>query len=117
MQLYVMKCIELGFDKTQTEIAEAIGIHPSQISIWKQSPEFEPWCEEQKCIRLKPIMTQLEIVALLHIENFKYWEALAKRYGYIVDDQKSLPLRDVDELTPEQQKFKDDYLAYLEARK
>ena len=117
MQLYAMKLIEMGFDSTQEEVAKAIGISSHQVSNWRRFKEFEPWLEEQKCMRLKPILTQLEIVALLNIDNFKYWEALAKRYGYIRDENAPPPLKEVDELTPEQIEFKDQYLKYLESRK
>lgn len=112
MMVYCIARKELGMNVTDAEICRQTGITHPCVSAWKRNPKFQAWMDENLAFIFKPVREQLEVVALLHIENFRFWEALAKRYGYITDQ----PAVNADELTAEQIKERDKYIEYLKQR-
>jgi len=88
MRLYAFERAKSG-DDSEKSIAERININPSTISVWKTEQGFLEWLESEVAVYRAPILHILEQVAVTNLEDFRFWEAMAKKYGFISKDQES----------------------------
>lgn len=104
MELYAYQRAKLGDDATNTSIAEKVGITRETGSRWKAMPGFKDWLLERVKYYRTPILDLLEQVAIARLGEFKYWEAMAKKFGYIEPEQKDAkqPGQPGVALTPDQ---------------
>ncbi len=107
MQIYAYKRAKLGPDVTDAEISRQIGMTQTAISKWKHVEGFAEWLEHQVTVYQTPIRERLEQVALDQVKDFRFWEAMGRKHGYITDknepvEQNLEPL--VAALTKEQAK-------------
>jgi uncharacterized protein YjcR len=86
MRLYAYQRAKLGDSATEVSIAEKINIRPPTISNWKTQPGFLEWLETQVSRYRAPILDLLEQVAIDRLDDYRYWEAMAKKYGLITKD-------------------------------
>lgn len=84
-QLYAYHRAKLGDSATEIEISKIIGVANETISRWKNIKGFNEWLEENVSSYRAPIKEMLEIVAIKNIDDYRFWEALAKKYGYLND--------------------------------
>lgn len=84
MYRYAFYRAKLGEKASDTEVARHVGISREQVSRWRSRPEFEEWLALAVGQYRAPIHDLLECVAKERlIEDFRYWEAMAKKFGYI----------------------------------
>lgn len=74
-----------GDKASELSISKEIGVAAETISRWKNINGYNEWLEETIAKFRTPIHELLEQVALERLDDFKYWEAIAKRYGYLTD--------------------------------
>jgi hypothetical protein len=82
MILYASFRAREGDDATDKSIAEKMGIAAETISRWNQISEFHVWLDDAVASARTPIVDLLELVARERISDFRFWEALAKKYGF-----------------------------------
>ncbi len=82
MQIYAYKRATLGENVTDKAIATSIGIAPETVSRWKAIDGYENWLTEQVSVFRAPILDQLEMIARSKIDDFRYWQVLAQKYGF-----------------------------------
>ena len=68
---------------TQNEIADRIGVYTATISRWKNKPGFDVWFNEELIKYQGGIKNFLESVAFKNIDDFRYFDFLAKRHGMV----------------------------------
>lgn len=113
MRLYAYQRAKLGEDVTNRSIAKNIGVNAETISRWNQHEGFEQWLESQTFVFRAPILELLEQVAVSNLDDYRYWEAMAKKYGFITGD--AAPLAQPNE--PKTQPTQDQVLAVVEKMK
>lgn len=94
MRAYAYQRAKVGDAATDVSIAEKIGMKSPSISNWKSIPGFLEWLDAQVTHYRRPIADMLEQVALDRLDDFRYWEAMAKKYGVITKDGEKPPLDD-----------------------
>lgn len=84
MRLYAFQRARLGDKAKNTEISKLIGIQAQTISTWLPIKGYPEWLEEQVAVYRAPILEILEQIAINKLEHdYRYWEAMAKKYGFI----------------------------------
>jgi hypothetical protein len=87
MELYAFQRAKLGKDVTIVEAAAATGVSRETAQRWKNQEGFLEWLDERVTYYKQPILDLLEQVARIKLSEFKYWEAIALKYGYITKEQ------------------------------
>lgn len=81
MRLYAYHVAKHPKD-SQAKNCRALGFHPSTISHWKTFDGFDSWFEDAVREYQAPIHELLEETAVKNRDDFRFWEALADKYGY-----------------------------------
>ena len=92
MRLYALKRAKLGDDETNTEIAKQINMSRCVISQWKAIEGFNEWLEEEVEYLRQDIHEILESTAKQQIHDFRFWEAMGRKHGFIKDDSTTVTL-------------------------
>jgi hypothetical protein len=87
MQLFARQRAKEGDDLSIAKIARKIGVTRETASRWQKLPKFAEWLDEQVWVYRSPILELIEAVAINRLDDFRYWEAVAKKYGYIQAEQ------------------------------
>lgn len=83
-QVYYAYLVGTNLKKvTQLEIADRIGVCTETISRWKQRPGFNEWFKEELIKYQGGIENFLESIAFKNVDEFKFFDFLAKRHGLI----------------------------------
>lgn len=85
MQLFAFQIARLGKDASITEAAERVGVSRQVTYRWREREGFFEWLEEQVEVYRSPILEMIEQVAIKNLDDFRYWEAMALKYGFIVE--------------------------------
>lgn len=91
MELYAYKRAKVGEDASNKSVAESIGITRETASRWKAISGFLEWLDERVACYRTPILEMLEQVALNNLDDYRYWEAMAKKFGYVTPEVASPP--------------------------
>jgi hypothetical protein len=83
MKLYAFQRSKAGEDATDKEISQKIGVRAETVSRWKSINGFSEWLEEQMSVYRAPVLELLERVALERLGEFRYWEAVANKFGFL----------------------------------
>lgn len=83
MEFFAYTRAKLGDDAFDAEICRQCGIRPETSSRWKSVDGFEEWLEARIAFYRADIHKVLEQVAIKNLDDFRFWEALAKKYGFI----------------------------------
>lgn len=86
MQLYAHKRAEMGINAYQKDVADKINISPETISRWNAIDGFDEWLNATVIRYSAPISELLEQVAKEQINDFRFWEAISKKHGFIGAD-------------------------------
>jgi hypothetical protein len=88
MELYAYLRAKHGDDATQKSIAGLMHVTAPLISKWKSKQGFEEWLEDRVCFYRSDIHALLEQAARRKlIEDFRYWQAMAIKFGYISESE------------------------------
>lgn len=74
---------KLGDSASDRVVCDKAGIRPETSSVWKRDPKYSEWLSDQVAIYRASVLDLLEQVALKNIDDFRYWEAMAQKYGYL----------------------------------
>jgi hypothetical protein len=83
MEFFAYVRAKTGDDASDAEVCRQSGIRPETASRWKQNDGYEEWHEHRVAYYRTDIKRVLEQVALKNLDDFRYWETMAKKYGYI----------------------------------
>lgn len=88
-QEYYAYCrAKLGDDAFDKAVAAKAGIRPETSSIWKQQEGYLEWLEMRVAYYRQDVNFLLEAVALKNLDDFRFWDAMAKKFGFVNDDGK-----------------------------
>lgn len=89
-QEYFAYCrAKLGDDAFDRDIANKAGIRPETSSMWKRIEGYEEWLESRVAYYRQDVNFLLEAVALKNLDDFRFWEAMAKKYGFVNEEGKT----------------------------
>lgn len=92
MELYAYKRAKVGEDASIKSVAESIGITRETASRWQALPGFLEWLDERVAYYRSPVLDLIEQVGISKLMEFKFWEALAIKFGYVTgksDDEEA----------------------------
>lgn len=89
MEFYAYQRAKLGDDAFQNEIAQQALINQFTVSHWKQKEGFNEWLEERTKYYRAPIRDLLEQVAIANLKDFRFWEAIAIKFGYLSPEEQA----------------------------
>jgi hypothetical protein len=92
MHLYAYQRARCGDDETKTALAEKIGVTRETVSRWGLVPGFNEWLEGAVSVYRTPIHERLEQVALENLTDFRFWETMATKYGFIEKKESQVPM-------------------------
>jgi hypothetical protein len=90
MLAYAQELADQGDEVPKKKLAKEVDVNPSTISNWKHIPGFNEWLEEAVLLRRKPIHKLLLTIAIEKLEQIEFWKEIAKKYGFIDQEIKSL---------------------------
>lgn len=87
MVRYAYYRAKLGDKASNSEVSRQMGLNQGRYSKWvSDHPGFEEWLEDAVSKNRTPVLDLLECVAIDRLsEDYRYWETIAKKYGYISD--------------------------------
>lgn len=65
------------------DICKATGVRPETYSRWRKVKGFDEWLSMEVLTLRRPIHSRLEQVALEKIHDFKFWQSLALKSGFL----------------------------------
>ena len=96
MKLYAFQRAKTGDETSDKDIAKELNIWPETISRWRQDEHFLTWLADQISVYRAPIHNLLEQVAIERLTDFRYWEAIALKFGYIKEEeQDAMPIAEI----------------------
>jgi AcrR family transcriptional regulator len=84
-------------DASIQDVCKKAGVARSTYYSWTdKDPKFKEWLDERVAYYRQPIHTKLEQIALANLQDYKFWEAMAKRSAFITDKpQGDKPVEDL----------------------
>lgn len=87
-KLYAAVRAVAGDDETQRALAARAGVSEETVSRWKQERGFAEWLMSSVARHRAPILELLRQVAIDNVDDYRFWEALAYKYGFLNRDDK-----------------------------
>jgi hypothetical protein len=80
---YVFKRSRVPDTVSDKDICREMNISEVSLLRTKALEGFDKWYESELCRLRQPIWELLEHTAIQNLKQFSFWEAMAKKYGYI----------------------------------
>ena len=98
MKLYAFQRAKLGKKAKDSQVSKLISIRPETISRWKRINGFNKWLEQQISVHLSPIQDVWTMVGTENLMkgDFRYWQELGRKHGFLPMRTESLYKRDDD---------------------
>lgn len=95
MKLYAAAKATGGDGLSQTELASRCGVHYVTVSKWNALAGFDEWLTSAVARHRAPILELLRQIAIDNIDDFRFWEALSYKYGFLNRDDKPASVQQI----------------------
>lgn len=91
MRLFAYQRAKLGDEATIAAVAAKSSVTRETASRWQNVKGYPEWLEGQVAAHRAPILERLDQVANERLDDFRFWEAMAKRVAFIAKDGAGQP--------------------------